>query len=259
MDPFSRHTRDVDRALRSHDPTAIKQAYAEFGEYLADDLRPGDTPPVLSFPETAPAVAGAVPDEAVVVLDAGCGPVPVAIRLARPGRRLIVLDISHGMVRLARESSARVGVEVIGVVGDVEGLPFRARSLPALVCDDTIEHLHDDRLAVSELARVLEGGGTAVVATPNRHGLGVLARKAADRLRGRRRDPKAYYAAASHLREYTVAELQRLVAGHFSPVRAVTVGWEGSYLRRRAASAIVRKGPMARFSKVVILVLRRLG
>ena len=57
-------------------------------------------------------------------------------------------------------------------------------------------------------------GGRMVVATPNRHSLGVIRRKLADRLRRRRRPPSAYYAAESHLREYTWAEFERVLCPH---------------------------------------------
>ena len=46
-------------------------------------------------------------------------------------------------------------------------------------------------------------GGRMVVATPNRHSLEVVYRKGRDLLRGRRQPASAYYAATSHLREYT--------------------------------------------------------
>ena len=76
---------------------------------------------------------------------------------------------------------------MLGVVGDVERLPFRSHAFDALVCDDTIEHLPDDRRGVSELASVVRPGGMLVIATPNRYSLQIVWRKLRDRLASRRR------------------------------------------------------------------------
>jgi len=254
-DPFSRHHADVDAAMRSGDPAAIKQAYRSLGAYLedaaGDDL---ERVPVLSFPETTPVVAAQVPGDARLVLDAGCGPHPaLGICLGAAGRTVVALDIGAGTVRLARSVAARAGVSLLGIVGDVERLPFRDGSFDAVVCDDTIEHLPDDRQGAAELARVTRPAGTVVVATPNRRSLEVLWRKAGDRVRGRHLPPSHYYAAESHLREYTPSELSRVVAGSLQVRRFATVGWSGGRRARWATRAVQRR-PLRGLTRTVVAV-----
>ena len=255
-DAFARHHGDIEAALRSGDPGQIKAAYQSFGAYLevdlADDL---ENVPVLSFQETTPVVAAQVPVDAGLVLDAGCGPNPalaIAVAAERP-RTVVALDIGVGMVRLAVAVAARAGRELVAVVGDVERLPFRAAAFDAVVCDDTIEHLPDDRKGVRELGRVTRARGTIIVATPNRHSLEVLWRKALDRVRGRRLPSSAYYAAQSHLREYTPRELRDVLEGPLRVERFAVVGWHTG-LKGRLASRLVRHRPCRQFTRTVVAV-----
>src|SRR5439155_6090134 len=111
-----------------------------------------------------------------------------------------VLDSGLGTVRLARSLGEARGVGLLGVVGDVERLPFREGAFDGILCDDTVEHLPDDRAGVAELVRVLARRGRLVLATPNRHSFDVLRRKAADRLRRKSLPSSHYFSSNSHLR-----------------------------------------------------------
>jgi SAM-dependent methyltransferase/GT2 family glycosyltransferase len=255
--PFTRHDRDVEAARDSTDPDEVKRLYRRFGDYLHETFEGADAP-VLSYAETAPIVAAALPAGLSPVLDAGCGPNPAAgLAVARRGSRVVALDIGIGTVKLALATAARGGVDLLPVVGDVERLPFRTGAFAGLICDDTIEHVPDDRSAVRDLGRVLRAGGIAVVATPNRRGLHVLRRRAVD-LRHRRVHPaRHYYAAASHLREYTPSSLVRLLGGSFDAVTLTSVGFHGGDRWERIGSAVVRLGALRRLSKVVVATARR--
>jgi SAM-dependent methyltransferase len=258
-DPLDRHRAEVARVLPEGDPAAVKRLYVHLGEDLEAAF--GDDPasaPRLSYPETAQVVAAAVPATATLVLDAGCGPDPGAGTLlaSRGGTTVVALDIGLGTVRLARAKAALNGVHLLAVVGDVEKLPFRAGAFHAVVCDDTIEHLPDDAEGMRQLRRVTARGGTVVVATPNRWSVQVLARRARD-LRARRRLPAShYFAAESHLREYTWPQLERLArrAG-LSVADRRAVPWPGTG-RRAVASAATRRGPGRLVSRMLVLVLR---
>jgi SAM-dependent methyltransferase len=238
-----RHGESVVAALRSGDPAAVKRLYVELGELLeasyGDDV---EAVPQLSLPETVPVVARLLGGVQGPVLDAGCGPLPVAsmaVASAEAGRTVVALDLGAGTVRLARERAAIAGVDLLGVAGDLEALPFRDGAFAGIVCDDTIEHVPDDRRAAAELARVSAPGAAVVVATPNRRGAGVLRAKAADLLRGRRRPAAAYFAAESHLREYTWRELVALLAPVGIVDSRATVGWAG---RPRRSRLVARRG-----------------
>lgn len=255
-DAFARHRADIDEARASGDPNELKAAYRSFGVYLekeaGDDL---DHVPMLSFRETAPVVAAALPPDADLVLDAGCGPNPALAMAvaAQRSRTVVVLDIGLGMTRLAVAVGARAGLRLLAVVGDVEELPFRDRAFDAAMCDDTIEHLPDDRQGARELSRVTRDHGTVLVATPNRHSLEVFWHKVLDRLRGRHLPASAYYAAESHLREYTPRELGDVLTGTLHVRRFAVVGWSTGW-KGRVASAVVHIPPFRRFTRTVVAV-----
>ena len=256
----TKHGDQVRRTLDAGDPRAIKQLYVDMGALLEDSY--GDDvahTPLLSLPETVPVVSSLLADVDGVILDAGCGPHPAAsIALAREPRprTLVALDLSVGTVRLARARARADGAPILGVVGDLEALPFRDGGVDAALSDDTIEHVPDDRAAIAELMRATRPGAPVVVATPNRHSIVVLVAKARDRLRRRARPPSAYYAAESHLREYTRRELDELVRGIAVVERRASVGWSGGGLRR-VATGLTRRPPMRGLGRMLVVRLRR--
>ena len=250
------HVEDVRTTLSSGDPAAIKRMYVDFGERLHAVLGSADDVPALSVPETLPAVSSLLEGVRGLILDAGCGPNPVAaIALGHhPERRVVALDIAAGNVKLARRIAAKAGVQIQAVVGDLESLPFASGSFDGCVCDDTIEHIPDDRRVAGELARVVKPGGRLVLATPNRHSLPALYSKMLHRLRGRRSPPAFYFASPSHLREYSWSVLKRLLDPHFSMLRRTDVAWCGS-LKLRVASKIVAFPLMRRLGRVHVVEL----
>lgn len=253
------HGEHVRRALDAGDARGIKQLYVEMGELLEESYG-NDVihTPLLSLSETVPVVAGLLRDVDGVILDAGCGPYPaasIALARERPRRTIVALDLGVGTVRLARARAEVDGATVLGVVGDLEALPFREGVLDGVVSDDTIEHVPDDRRAVIELLRATRTGAPLVIATPNRHSVTVLARKLRDVLLRRRVPPAHYYAAESHLREYTRRELDALFHDVALIDRHATVGWSGGGLRR-TATALTRVGPFRAFSRMLVVRVR---
>ena len=258
-DPFAVHRAHVARVLPTGDPAAIKGLYRELGELLGAEFGSDpDRVPALSFPETAPVVAGAVLPGHGAVLDAGCGPNPTtSIAIASGARTVIALDIGEHTVSLAERKAASLGVQLLPVVGDLEHLPFRHGAFTAVVCDDTIEHVPDDRAAVAEFARVLQPSGRLILATPNRWSLEVLVRKGRDRVAGDFHPPERYYAATSHLREYTWHELERLLHPRFRVRRRLIVGWQGSTAGRLATR--ITSLPGARLLSRMVVVEAETG
>jgi glycogen synthase len=250
---LTRHQAATPSVVSSGDPDAIKRLYVELGDdwsraATADDI------PVLSAPETQRVVTACFHGVRGLVLDAGCGPNPaLAISLAsRPDRCVVTLDIGWGTVRAGRIVAAEQGANLLGVVGDVERLPFRNAAFDAVACDDTIEHLPDDASGVAELARVLRLEGTAVLATPNRSDLRVVRAKLRDRYRGARKLDSAYYCSNSHLREYTWTEFERLTTRSFGVQARHPVGWERGW-KGRVATSMLRIPPLRRFSQMIVI------
>ncbi|MCU1459984.1 MAG: SAM-dependent methlyltransferase [Acidimicrobiales bacterium] len=256
-DPLAAHRAQVDEVLPTGDPAAIKRLYRDMGDLLEAAAADGVDIPVLSLPETLPAVTGLLRGTRGRVLDAGCGPNPaVAMALSLEDRRRFVVgvDIGLGTVRLATRIARRADAALAGVVADVEALPFRDGAFDGGVCDDTIEHLPDDRAGARELARVLDSRGRLVVATPNRRSAEVLVRKGVDTVRRRRQPDAAYYAASSHLREYTWPGLERLLAPSFTVQARVAVGWTGGW-KRRLATGLTQWPPLRRLSRMVVVLV----
>jgi SAM-dependent methyltransferase len=225
------------------------------GAFLEHDFGTDvEAAPLLSLPETAPVVAKLLDGVDGILLDAGCGPNPaVGIALAlRPGTTVVGLDIALGTVRLAVARARHASTRLLGVVGDLEALPFRSDAFEGGVCDDTIEHVPDDDRAASELARIVRPGGRMVIATPNRWRLGVCRRKLHDRIRGRRRPDAAYYLTESHLREYSWRQLTQVLTKYAVVTRRASVGWSGSVTRWVATRLVSIPGPRW-FSRMVVV------
>jgi SAM-dependent methyltransferase len=74
--------------------------------------------------------------------------------LARTGARVILSDISLGVVLQARERAKRFGLDITLLVADAEALPFRDRSIDLVYVHDGLHHLEDPSLGLAEMARV---------------------------------------------------------------------------------------------------------
>ena len=132
-------------------------------------------------------------------LDLGCGDGRLSALLAAD--ELVAADVSG--VALERAGRRLPGAERVLVEPDAP-LPFEDPSFDLVLCAETIEHVRDVQLLLSEVRRVLRPGGTLALTTPAHGrltGLDVL-------FRGfeRRFDP-----LSPHLRFLTARSLRRLL------------------------------------------------
>jgi SAM-dependent methyltransferase len=259
LDPLTRHRQKTEDVLRNPDEAAIKNLYVELGDdfWKTTSQQSAADVPVLSSPETLSIVVEALRGTHGLILDAGCGPNPAAaIALMEQGSRsVLAIDIGWGMVRTAQSVAATRGVVLPGVAADVERLPFRSGVFDGLVCDDTIEHLPNDREGVAELARVLRPSGTAILATPNRHSAAVLRARLSDLRKGTVRPRRDHFVASSHLREYTWAEFERLVGDFFSIEQRRPVGWQNGR-RKKALTRFLNVPLFFKVSQMIVLECR---
>lgn len=109
-------------------------------------------------------LAGLAPGQRV--LDAGCGNGGYLARLRQRGVRAAGLDLSLGMLRVARHPEL--------VNGDVTALPFRDGSLEAIVAPHMLYHVPDRAAAAREFRRVLAPGGVLVAVTNGARHLAAL-------------------------------------------------------------------------------------
>lgn len=133
------------------------------------------------------------------VLDAGCGTGNYSQALIGCVGSVVGLDISKGMIALARQKILGDGrtFRLTFTVGAITHLPFRAATFDAIMVNQVLHHLRDEsnegfpkhRMALYELARVLRPGGIIAISTSSqeqcKHGFWFyhLIPKAAEQLR----------------------------------------------------------------------------
>ena len=130
---------------------AVAETYARlFGDELAG--KPLDRALLGAFAET---VSGPV-------ADIGCGPGHVTAHLHRLGCAAFGLDLSPGMIAVARKAYPDVSFDV----GDMTALDITDGSLGGIVAFYSLIHLPPDQLpvALAEFACVLAPGGQVLLA-----------------------------------------------------------------------------------------------
>jgi SAM-dependent methyltransferase len=178
-------------------------------------------------------------------LENGCGVGMYVEHMAPFGGEIYGLEYDF---ERAREAASR-STGILNAAG--ESLPFPDASFDLILSHEVIEHVRDDRQAVSEMVRTLKSGGRAVIFCPNRgypfetHGIywrgtyhfgniplvNYLPRRWRDRL-------------APHVRVYSSSDLARLFDG--LPVkiasRTVIFGAYDNLIARFGASGRVLRG-----------------
>jgi SAM-dependent methyltransferase len=119
------------------------------------------------FSRIAEDVTAAVPHGARV-LEVGCGPGHLSIRLARRfGLDVAGVDLDPAMIERARAKADRSGSSDQGqptfLVGDVASLSFPDGAFDLVVTTLSMHHWADPAAGLAEIARVLRPGGRALV------------------------------------------------------------------------------------------------
>jgi SAM-dependent methyltransferase len=114
------------------------------------------------------AVASATAPEGARVLEVGCGPGHLSVRLARRhGLDTTGLDLDPAMIERARANADRAGEgdesRPSFLVGDVASMPFSDGSFDMVVSTMSMHHWADPAAGLAEMARVLRPGARALV------------------------------------------------------------------------------------------------
>jgi SAM-dependent methyltransferase len=114
------------------------------------------------------AVAEAVAPEGARVLEVGCGPGHLSVRLARRhGLDTTGLDLDPAMIERARANADRAGEgdesRPSFLVGDVTSMPFPDGTFDLVVSTMSMHHWADPAAGLAEMARVLRPGARALV------------------------------------------------------------------------------------------------
>ena len=137
----------------------------------------------LYFRRLIPLMESVVPGTSPRVLEIGSGSAGAlqAFLMSRPGATGMAMDVSAPSLQRAAENR---GGPLRPITGSALEIPFRNRSLDAVVAFEVIEHLPDVRQALDEMLRVLRRPGHIIIGLPNHASLWTPVE---DRLRGRTR------------------------------------------------------------------------
>ncbi len=104
------------------------------------------------------------------LLDLGCGNGAQTLRFSGRCDRLIGVDINADYLAAFAAAAARLdpSPEVQPLPYDGSAIPLPDGAVDAAVCFAVLEHVRDEALTLSELARVLRPGGSLVLSVPNR-------------------------------------------------------------------------------------------
>lgn len=98
-----------------------------------------------------------------ILLDAGGGTGRIAASLRSMVREVVVVDLSHGMLRRAADK----GLEA--VCSRAERFPFSSGTFDRIIMLDALHHVLDQGQTAGELWRVLSPGGRLLIVEPDIH------------------------------------------------------------------------------------------
>ena len=105
-----------------------------------------------------------IPQNALIVLDIGCGGAWLAAALLPTGKSVISTDISD--INPIKATKKFPSLNHFGLVADVFELPIKANSIDCIVASEIIEHVPDPKRFIACLFEVLKPGGKIIITTP---------------------------------------------------------------------------------------------
>ncbi len=145
-----------------------------------------------------------------LVLDLGAGFGRHAFAALRRGSKVIALDSGQAemdsvramfeAMREAGEISREATAEALRA--DLRALPFLHATFDVVICSEVMEHIFDETLALSELARVVRVGGKIAMTVP---------RKTPERINWALSD-RYHSVPGGHIRIYSRSHLEALLA-----------------------------------------------
>ena len=99
------------------------------------------------------------------VLEVGCGPGHLSIRLAEQGLDVTGLDLDPSMIERARANAIEADAtnRPTFVVGDAAALPFPDATFDVAVSTFSVHHWTEPATGLAEIGRVLRPGGRALI------------------------------------------------------------------------------------------------
>ncbi len=101
------------------------------------------------------------------VLDVAGGTGYIGQTIKQMGGTYIDIDISKGMLSLAREKLLPIRGNHLLVLSDVHRIPLRENKVDIALVSEVLEHVENPRGVLREVSRVLKPNGTIIVTNPN--------------------------------------------------------------------------------------------
>ena len=102
-----------------------------------------------------------------LVLDVGCGPGQIPIKLVKrnPNLKIFGIDLSEGMLLKAAQLSFNEHLEekLVFQTGNAEDIPFDDNSFDMVLCNSLMHHASDPVKVLNEIDRVCKPEGTVLI------------------------------------------------------------------------------------------------
>lgn len=120
-------------------------------------------------------------DEGMTVADVGTGTGFVAAGIAPRVGRVVAVDNSLAMLKVAKRNLAELGIANVELLeGDVGALPLQDASVDAAFANMVLHHAEDPTAMLREMARAVKPGGVVAVVDEVEHPYGWMREEHAD-------------------------------------------------------------------------------
>jgi ubiquinone/menaquinone biosynthesis C-methylase UbiE len=106
-----------------------------------------------------------------LVLDAGGGTGRWTTRIAKKTRKVVLMDISEGMLKVAAQRIKQEGVEESVVIkrGDITRTGYPDETFDLIFCEHALFLFKEPDLLLEELSRILKNKATLIISAHNRY------------------------------------------------------------------------------------------
>lgn len=102
-----------------------------------------------------------------MVVEIGCGSGRQTLPMAQLGCRVIGMDLSEEMLRVARKKMVAAGQRADFIIASADKLPLKDEQSDAAVIFGSLHHFPDPELSVAEAARLIKQGGAFFMVEPH--------------------------------------------------------------------------------------------
>jgi ubiquinone/menaquinone biosynthesis C-methylase UbiE len=140
--------------------STVKEKIMEYWDSRGEDY--DKSPGHANLPEVWKEVLSNLFERKMRILDVGAGTGFLALILAELGHEVFGIDLSKGMLEVAREKARKSKLSIEFKLGDAENLPFENGSFDAVICRHLLWTLPNPQKALKEWSRVVREGGKVV-------------------------------------------------------------------------------------------------